>query len=58
VTIATLSPPARKALALVAGALVPLTLSPIDMWLLALLSVALLYMLLDATTPRAAATLG
>jgi len=48
----------RGLLALLAGALVPLTLSPIDMWLLALPSVALLYALLQATTPRTAAVTG
>jgi apolipoprotein N-acyltransferase len=48
----------RGLLAVLAGALVPLTLSPIDMWLLALPSVALLYALLQATTPRTAAVTG
>lgn len=45
-------------LALCAGALVPLTLSPIDLWPLGFITTALLYLLLLDTTPRAAAIIG
>lgn len=47
----------RLLLALVAGALAPLSFSPIDWWPIALLSVAIYYALLQNTTPRRAAQL-
>ena len=43
--------------AAVAGALAPLGFSPVDWWPLALLSAAILYVLLQDTTPRRAAQL-
>jgi apolipoprotein N-acyltransferase len=56
------APPARgwrpALLALAAGALAPLAFSPVDLWPLGLLSVALLYLLLQDTAPRRAALLG
>ncbi len=42
----------RLLIAFAAGALVPLSLSPLEWWPVALLSVALLYLALDNTTPR------
>lgn len=56
--ISQLSSLQRYLLALCAGALVPLTLSPVDLWPLSLLSTALLYVLLLGTTPRAAGSIG
>jgi apolipoprotein N-acyltransferase len=44
-------------LAFAAGALVPLSFAPVDLWPLALLSVAVFYVLLANTTPRRAALL-
>src|SRR5688572_19279878 len=44
--------------ALVAGALVPLSLSPLNLWPSALLSVGILYWLLQKTTNRQAALTG
>ena len=44
--------------ALLAGALVSLSLSPLDLWPLALVSVGVLYWLLQKTTARAAAITG
>lgn len=48
----------RLPLAFAAGALAPLSFSPLDLWPLALLSVALFYFLLLDTTPRRAALTG
>lgn len=47
----------RALLAFVAGALAPLSFSPVDWWPLALVSAAILYVLLQNTTPRRAAQL-
>ena len=47
----------RLALAAFAGALAPLSFSPIDWWPLALLSAAVFYVLLQNTSPRRAALL-
>lgn len=48
----------RMVLALLAGSLAPLALSPFDFWYLAPLSVALIFFTLQGTTARAAALLG
>jgi apolipoprotein N-acyltransferase len=48
----------RVPLALIAGALAPLSFSPVNMWLLSLPSVGLLYLLLLDTSPRQAALTG
>ncbi|KAA0874631.1 apolipoprotein N-acyltransferase [Nitrincola tapanii] len=48
----------RLVLALLAGALVTLALAPFNLWLLALLSPALLFALLDHLSPRQSALLG
>jgi len=53
-----LQPLLRPALALGAGALAPLSFSPVDLWLCGLISVALCYGLLQDRTPREAARLG
>ncbi len=47
----------RPLIAVAAGALVPLSFSPLQWWPLALLSVTAFYLLLDNTTPRRAALL-
>jgi apolipoprotein N-acyltransferase len=52
------SQPLILAQALLAGALLPLAFSPIDIWPLQFLSTAWLYVLLRERTPRAAAKLG
>jgi apolipoprotein N-acyltransferase len=52
------SQPLILAQALLAGALLPLAFSPIDIWPLQFLSTAWLYILLRHRTPRAAAKLG
>jgi apolipoprotein N-acyltransferase len=51
------APILRVLLALAAGALAPLSFSPVDWWPLALLSAAIFYVLLVNTTPRRAALL-
>lgn len=45
-------------LAFIAGGIAPLSFSPVDWWPLALLSVAIFYVLLQNTPPRRAAVLG
>src|SRR5690606_34021894 len=47
----------RGLLAFVAGALAPLSFSPVDWWPLAIVSAAAFYVLLQNTTPRRAAQL-
>lgn len=57
VAVFTLTPNYRLLLALAAGALVPLSFSPVDWWPVAILSAAVFYLLLQNTTPRRAAQL-
>lgn len=58
-TAAPLLPlPARMALSLAAGCLVPLGLAPFNWWPLPVLALALYFLCLQATTPREAGRLG
>jgi apolipoprotein N-acyltransferase len=52
------SPRGRLALAIVAGAMVPLGFAPFEIWLVPILSLAVLLVLIEDAAPRAAARLG